>query len=279
MRQRIAAAADLARRNPSLFGQRVAAHVKGKLRPLRGRRTALVGGRVQVEFDPALDPIVRQMWAGSYAPAVVSAIRRILQPGEVAIDVGANIGYLSAVMLAVVGERGAVHAFEPVTRYAERLDLLAKMNPGLELVVQKMALSDRAGEATMAVGRGNLGWNTMVPGLMPADDQDHTERVTTRRLDSYLAERNLEPSLVKIDVEGFEPIVLDGLSRFLDSGHRPTIICEVAPQAYERLGRHGDDLVDWMERFGYRCVDPIDLATPIPLANFASTTDVVFLHP
>lgn len=275
--RRLASAVDIARRNPRLFAQRVGAHVKHAVLPLKQPRTSAVGRGVQFRFDPGIDAMVGQMWAGSYAPAVVSAIRRLLDRGDTAIDVGANIGYISAVMLAEVGPAGEVHAFEPVAEYALRLEELARLNENHRLVVQRIALSDAEGTASIAVSRGNLGWNTMVPGLMRSTDLRYSEDVRTTRLDAYFLAEALAPSLIKIDVEGFELAVLDGLSRYLSTGARPAVICEVAPMAYPRLGRHVADLADWVSAFGYRALDPVDLRTPIVLADLTSTTDIVFL--
>jgi len=70
-------------------------------------------GGVRFEFDGSLDPLVERMRIGSYAPEVESAIRRLLHTGDTAIDVGANIGYLTAVMLSMVGPTGRVVSFEP----------------------------------------------------------------------------------------------------------------------------------------------------------------------
>jgi FkbM family methyltransferase len=275
MNQRVAHAIDIARRNPSLFLQRVGSRIK-RLAPRQDIEIRDIGG-VRFEFDRGLDPLIDRMLEGSYAPEVESALRRSLRPGDTAIDVGANIGYLTAVMLAAVGPTGKVVSFEPVPTYAERLDRLAELNPALDLQIERVALDNVERTTTIDVSDvGNIGWNTMVPGLMKADDRAKPIAVRTVRLDGFLERNELQPSLIKIDVEGFEIPVLEGLSQYWETGARPLIVCEVAPAAYGALGRTIDDLLQLTRNAGYIALDPIDLRTTIDLADITSTTDIVF---
>ena len=57
------------------------------------------------------------MYYGSYAVPIVETMKRTLRPGDTFLDVGANIGYLSAIAAGLVGVTGQVHCFEPVPDY------------------------------------------------------------------------------------------------------------------------------------------------------------------
>src|SRR3954468_7704103 len=167
----------------------------------RVRRIDIEGVRFDVDLD--LDPRMRKMVRGTYQPEVTALLRRLLREGDVLIDVGANIGYLSAVGLSLVGRSGAVHAFEPVPRYLERLRSLAALNPSRHLRVNGLALGDEPGHAAIAVTRlANIGWNTMVPGFMPADHLGETIDVPVTTLDAYVSEHRLDRiRVVKVDTE------------------------------------------------------------------------------
>jgi hypothetical protein len=106
-----------------------------------------------------------------------------------------------------------------------------------------------------------------------------TLKVTVVRLDSYLAERNIDRiSLLKIDAEGYELPILKGLQRFFESSkQRPAIICEIAPRAYPLLGRTISELSDYMASYGYSAYDLIDGTTPVNLAAVEHVEDVLFL--
>src|SRR3954447_2803236 len=176
----------------------------------RVRRIDMQGVRFDVDLD--LDPRMRKMARGTYEPEVSALLRRLLREGDVLIDVGANIGYLSAVGLGSVGRSGAVHAFEPVPRYLERLRSLAALNPSRHLRVNGLALGDEPGHAAIAVtSLANIGWNTMVPGFMAADHVAEIVEVPVTTLDAYVSEHDLHNvRVVTIDTEGFEFPVLRG---------------------------------------------------------------------
>ena len=110
-------ASRLARRNPALLWEKLC----GKLRALRPRPASPYLGKIQgvvFEFDFDLGPAVTQMYFGTYQPEVFLLMRRFMRPGDTFVDVGANIGYLSALGMGLVGASGEVHSFEPVPQYA-----------------------------------------------------------------------------------------------------------------------------------------------------------------
>jgi FkbM family methyltransferase len=272
---RVRRAFSIARRNRRLLYERLAARLKRLPTPVSDRQIGHVGD-VVFEFDFTLGPLVATMYRGNYAPDVTLLLRRLLHPNDTVIDVGANIGYISAVALSAVGRQGTVHAFEPVDRYFQRLERLAALNPRRRLIVNRLALSDHHGQATMAVSDvGNLGWNTMVPGFMPAEHAHTVEVVETTRLDSYLSDQHITPALIKIDVEGFESPVLRGLTGHITAGHRPLILCEIAPRAYERLGDSVEGLSEWLKAHGYVVRDVLGL-DPLDVQSVEGTQDVLF---
>lgn len=72
------------------------------------------------------------------------------------------------------------------------------------------------------------------------------------RLDDYIAEKGVVPKLIKIDVEGFEFMVLQGLEGFLEkTHHKPVVICEMNYDAYHLLGHTPDNVYQFMARYGY----------------------------
>lgn len=163
---------------------------------------------VLFEFDFEYDPVISQMYHGTYEMCTVSAMKRFLKEGDTFIDVGANIGYLSAIAMGLVGKRGWVHSFEPVPDYAERLKKLARANAEYRLIVNQCALGERDGTAEIAITRlANIGWNTMVPGLMTRDAVKEAIEVRVGRLDKYARDNIPEGiSLIKIDTEALKTL-------------------------------------------------------------------------
>ena len=233
-------------------------------------------GGVRFECDLDLDPRVRDMYFGAYETEEVHFLRRTLHRGDVCVDVGANIGYFTAVMADAVGRGGEVHAFEPVPEYYTRLAQLRDANDGYRITARNEALGAAEGSAEIAVSReSNIGWNTLVPNFMASVDTRVTHTVRVRRLDEYLSGARVERvALVKLDAEGYELPVLEGLRGHFDRGGRPVILCEVAPAAYPLLGRRIEELFDLMARYGYHSSRVAGSA--LSPGELHETTNVVF---
>lgn len=270
-------AATLFARNPALFCRVMLA----KLNTARPMPPLPVRKRIRnvlFEYDLADYRGTAPMYFGSYALLVIEAMKRILRPGDIFIDVGANIGYLSAIAAGLVGTKGAVHCFEPVPAYFERLRRLAELNPEYSIVPNQCALGDTPGVSTIYVAH-EPGQNTLVAGYKALPQISSKLDVPVERLDAYIERSALgHPALIKIDVEGFELSVLQGLEGYLKkSNHRPSIICEIAPGAYPLLGRSLADLAHFMAAYRYAAYDLVDGTTPLDLCAIKHVEDVLFV--
>jgi len=275
----LARATDLLFSNPGLFWRKSIARLLPRI-PFFPRHAVQNIRGVRFECDFALDPRVGDMYFSAYEPDEVAVLERYLKPGDVFVDVGANIGYLTAVGASLVGTRGEVHSFEPVPAYFARLQALCEANPEYSIRANAIALGENAGSAEIAQsGTGNIGWNSMVPGML-AGDSHARHTVPVQRLDAYLAERGVSRvALIKVDAEGFELPVLRGASRFLDetTASLPPILCEVAPGAYPLLGAKVTDLFEFLARYGYIALDVESHGRPVRGETLETTLNVLFL--
>lgn len=276
------AALSLLWRDPEMFLRRCAEHIL----PMPQRRLRI--HLRDVVFDCNLPEefrafgMAKSMFFRTFAADIVTMMKRFLQPGDTFIDVGANVGYLSAVGMSLVGHSGEVHSFEPVLEYYERLCRLSEGNPKFRVFCNNLAVSDVSGTSAIAISSHNPGWNTMVPTFMPQTDVKSMAQCTTIRMDSYLEQHvtGKKVKLIKIDTEGFEFPVLRGMRRYFESGNRPVIICEVAPEAYQLLGCSLTDLGSFMREFGYVACSIRTTKRGFAEADTSqihSTTDLVYL--
>lgn len=270
-------AATLLAKRPVLFCRIVIAKLNSQrpLPPLPARRRI---GQILFEYDIADYRGTAPMYFGSYAPLVIGAMKRYLRPGGIFFDVGANIGYLSAVAASLVGTTGEVHSFEPVPIYFARLRHLAELNPRHTIVTNPSAAGEIPGECPIFVTR-EPGQNTLVRAYKGEPEIVAKLDVQVERLDDYIASRGIDDtSLIKIDAEGFELPILRGLAGFFDrSSRRPPIICEIAPRAYPLLGKTVDELGAFMRQYGYTPRDLLDGRTPVDLKALRHVDDVLFL--
>jgi FkbM family methyltransferase len=271
-------AATIMARNPALFGRLLLAKLNTVRRmPVMPVRKRI--GDVIFEFDLEHYRGTAPMYFGSYALVLVQAMKRFLKPGDTFIDVGANIGYLSAIGAEMVGPRGEVHCFEPVSDYFARLRRLAQLNPAYSIIPSPCGLGEIAGQQTIYVTRG-AGQSTFVPSYKMEPDIVATLDVPVARLDSYLETHQIGKSvLIKIDAEGFELPILKGLQGYFErTSRRPPIICEIAPRAYSLLGRSIQELETFMHDYGYVVRDPVDGVTPVDLKAIVRVEDVLFVQ-
>ena len=235
---------------------------------------------VRFECFPERDRNYRRMYFGVYETDIVALMSELLQVGDTFLDVGANVGYLSAVAASLVGRAGQVHGFEPVPKYFAALARMADINPAHQICVNQQALGDESGTANIDVTNlDNMGWNTLVPEFMTAGTVDESVEVPVGRLDDYIETHSLDNiALIKIDVEGYEFPALRGLSRILaQPDRRCPILCEIAPSAYPLLNTSLAELRDWMHGVGYQARSVADRRQSVDITQFSRTTDVLFL--
>ena len=170
-----------------------------------------------------------------YEPATTDYLRSRLTPGGVFVDIGANHGYFTLLASALVGSRGRVIAFEPNPPVFEQLVAHVRLNGfGDCAVLLQQALSDRPDDrATLYVSRwsGNSGVSTLFPDqsriALGAVSRDHTVAVRTDTFDRWFAASGLDRvDLVKIDTEGCEDLVVDGMAAALGAGRVRSVVCE-----------------------------------------------------
>lgn len=164
---------------------------------------------------------------------VQEAVRDGLAVGGVFYDVGANVGFFSLLAARIVGDHGAVYAFEPIPDVAAEARSNAVRNGFTNVEVLEVAASDREGTAALVV-TGHPGGATLSAADAGADATG-TLSVRTVRLDDLVEAGVLRPpDAVKIDVEGVELAVLEGLRRTIGA-HRPAIVCELDAPTRERV--------------------------------------------
>ncbi len=226
-----------------------------------------INGTVQFEhlWLPFLDEgDFRAMLTQSYDIVLCDYLKRHLKPGDIVLDAGANVGYISAVAASYVWASGEVHGFEPLAECFARLERLREQKPGLRLIFNNVALGDADGTLPIAFNPERDSRNaTLVPGKHFAE----TREVPVKRLDEYIQANISSPErirLIKIDVEGFEYSVLRGVSAlFPETSFRPRIVCEIKPWELSNLGATLDDFDRYMTGFGYRAYRIEQEDTPI----------------
>ncbi len=237
-----------------------------------------INGRVSFEYERLgfLDEDdLRAMLTGSYDIILCDYLKKHVKAGDIVLDVGANVGYISAVAASFAGPSGEVHGFEPLAECYARLNRLCELNPEYRFIFNNIALGETDGFLPISFNPDGDSRNaTLVPGKR----YPQSRQVRVRRLDDYIAESITSPrriSLIKIDVEGFEFSVLKGLSRFLPE-FKPVIVCEIKPWELRNLGATLDDFAKYIKGFGYSTYVISGEETPVELTALTDMEVVVF---
>ena len=162
---------------------------------------------------------------GDLDPKVTWICDRVLRPGDLVVDVGANIGIVTLHAAELVGSSGHVHAVEPQRDLAAQIDASAALNGYDNITVHEFGLSDTSGEMALAIPNDNNGEASFVPGQ---EAEGRVEAVRVERTGDFLYAIGAQDArLMKIDVEGHESAVLAGAADFVSSVGPDVILLEV----------------------------------------------------
>lgn len=165
-------------------------------------------------------------------------------------DIGSNVGFFALVAARLVGEGGMVHAFEASPRCARSLERNVRRNSLPQVVVHATAVGRQSGWVQLHEGRHPGGATTSEPNL--PGDYTGTITVPCVSIDDLVGSGQLAPpSMVKIDVEGAETDVLDGMCSVLEA-NRPVVICELDDLTDDGLARKRVEVAHRLESLGYR---------------------------
>lgn len=179
----------------------------------------------------------------------------LFQKGDI-LDVGANIGYTSCVFASVLKPGSMVYAFEP-----------DQLSFGLlEETVRRKNLSGAIEAIHMAVGSSDGRLKFWHNETHSADHRVATEQfsrscpdgsristVPATTVDTFVRNRNLQNiSFIKIDVQGYELAVCEGMKNTLEHFPETCACLEYSPEALRELGFKPAELFDFFLSRGYQ---------------------------
>lgn len=157
--------------------------------------------------------------------------------GDVAIDIGANYGIYTARLSALVGPDGLVIAVEPLPRTFRFLVANSRHFPHPNVALLNAAISDHGSLATMTVPQLDEAGFPDVYFARLAATGEPGPRALTLPLDALVPERRV--ALVKIDAEGHEPTILEGMRSLLRRDRPVLVIEDSSPRIGEVLAAEG----------------------------------------
>lgn len=194
------------------------------------------------------------IFAGTYDLNLNLILEKLVKPGMICIDIGANIGEVSLHLGKLTSPHGRIYAIEAVRSVFGRLRENVTQNR-LDGVVScyNVAISKEKGTTTIKYAdssKENQGMGSLVDDELSVINKCGT--VHTISIDEFLEEHNVEKiDLVKVDIQGAEPYLLEGGRRcFKTIG--PDILMEVSSSLLQKTGKTPADLLAMIEDYGYK---------------------------
>lgn len=177
--------------------------------------------------DSSLAPVIINN--GYWEKSVTDVFLSLLKPGMVVLDIGANCGYYSLLAAKAVGLSGQVHCIEPNPFLHNNLIQSFLINGYNQIKLHKVAFSSKEEEVTLYSPGDFSGGATIYE--IPSSYTDYgaikTIKVPAVNFSKYFP--NLKANVIKIDIQGAEPHLVDGLLKIAEKTGKLDILMEYAP--------------------------------------------------
>ena len=225
-----------------------------------------------VVLNPA-DPVVSgALHFGVYEKAETHFFQSACRDGMTFLDVGANLGYYTALAARAVGPNGRVLAVEPDPDSFGYLEQTIAANAVGNVEAFPVAASDAPAILPLYISTDNRGDNR----LYSSDGERPQVEVKARPLDALLRDNKIDTvDLIKIDVQGYEPKVIAGLRETITASPNLTLLTEFWPQGIDEAGEDANEFLQTLRELGLTLHE---LQPDGSLAELTDDTDLIARH-
>jgi FkbM family methyltransferase len=217
---------------------------------------------------------------GTYEKPTLKFISKLLKEGDTTIDVGANVGLMSLIFAKCIGNSGKVFSFEPEPNNNAALLNNIKLNSFSNISVSNSALSNKKGVLKFYLSNDN---NSGTHSLYYNSEKLSTDFIEVQALpfDEFIVGKNISDiKLIKIDVEGAEIDVIEGMKMTLQS-LKPVLILEVVEKYLNQRESSSSEfkkyMLNKMNYEPYKLLNSGYLSAE-PLDDICPGDNIVFIH-
>jgi FkbM family methyltransferase len=223
------------------------------------------GIRYQLNLNEGIDFSIYLL--GAFEPGTQKTLQKLVKPGDVVFDIGANVGAHTLGIAQSVGGSGKVYAFEPADFAFAKLKRNLELNPELRACTFPLQILLAASSAVAPQREIYASWpfessepiHPKLRGRLVS-----AEHATIDTLDNVVQRENITRlDLIKMDVDGHELPVLRGASDTLHH-FRPTLVMEMSPYIHAEFHHNFGDFVEILKQAGYELRDA-DTGKSVPL--------------
>ena len=207
-------------------------------------------GSVRMFLHPD-DPVITEtiLTTGLWEPNETHWFVKSVRPGDVVIDAGANVGYYTLLASKLVGPSGRVYAFEPDPTAFDILQRNVRLNGADNVVAEQKALSNENTTLKLFIASDNKGDDRI---YQPENEQRRSIDVPAVRLDDYLRGKVEHVDFVKVDTQGAEYVILDGMKATLGANPDMVMVVEFWPSGLAGLGSDAGALLKLLRAADFR---------------------------
>jgi FkbM family methyltransferase len=215
------------------------------------------------------------IFRNNYEPQVSYAIESYVKKSDTCYDIGANIGFWALKMGELVGESGKIYAFEPMSQNLSLLELnINSSDLQKRIEILPFALGDKEGSANIYIP-ADPGSTSMAPESI----DDRYEEVNVKTLDDVWQNQGCpQIKFIKMDVEGYEPFVLQGGKNFFQKVS-PIVVCEINSRKLSLLDKSQENIFDFFLSNGYQSFVFNPSNDEFLQSDYAGDNDYIFLPP
>jgi len=217
---------------------------------------------VSNSFDCQTESLVKK---GVYEEFNTKFIKKNVREGDVVLDIGANIGYFTLICASLVGKTGKVFAFEPEPKNFEILKKNVTENGYDNVILENMALSNRKGIVDLYLSDESTGMHRIYSSKLTSDKHI---KVNVTTLDEYFQEQIPNIAFIKLDVEGSEFGVLQGMKSILNKNRQLKMILEYFPDSIKEYGTDPKEIINFLDAYNFKKFNYQNTMICVPKTNF-----------
>jgi len=191
-----------------------------------------------------------------YEPNQTEIVKKYVREGDIVIDIGAHVGYYTLLMAQLVGENGKVYSFEPDPVNFQLLKKSVEINGFENVVLIQKAVSNITDKVKLFLGDDDSAINRIYDAKL--GDAKESIDVDSVTIDEYFKENDELINFIKLDSEGSEVKIINGMKQFLSRNKELVMMTEFFPFLIKKSGDEPNQYLKSLEKSGFSLYNILD---------------------
>lgn len=176
----------------------------------------------------------------------ISLLKKHIQPGDVVLDIGANIGFYAGILSEITGPKGMVHCFEPdAVNFRHLQNACGQLK---NVTLNNLAVSGKTEKLKIYTSKElNVDHRTYKPEEYASEIE-----ISATSIDDFMQEKG-KVDFIKIDIQGFEMEAMKGMKNTLENNRGVKLISEFWPYGLKKAGSSVTDYFQLLRQNGFVC--------------------------